>query len=144
MDGDDAAWAEQRRRAVAAHGAALERRKATEAARARELVAAFVREARRRALPTVALYARGYGGRARYRTGLRGWHLLADGSLAVGDDGGFDVLAVPASWRARFAGVRVAPRDPPLIVGEGGRDGESIPLDTLLRRRLDAGDDRPR
>jgi hypothetical protein len=144
VEGDDAAaWPEQRRRAVAAHGAALERRKAVEAAQARELVAAFVREARERALPTTPLMARGYGSRARYRTGLRGWHLVADSSLAVGDDGGFYVLAVPVSWRARFVGVRVRTQDPPLIVGEGGGDGESIPLRTLLRRRLDAAQEWP-
>jgi hypothetical protein len=145
VGGDDtaAAWAEQRRRAIATHAAALDQRKAAETAQARELVAAFVREAHVRGLPTTPLTARGYHGRARYRTGLRGWYLVPDGSLAVGEDGGFYLLAVPASWRARLTGARLTPQDPPLVVGEGGRDGDSIPLRTLLRQRLDADHDRP-
>jgi hypothetical protein len=53
------------------------------------------------------------------------------------------VLTVPASLRARVTGVVVQPQDPRLIVGEGGRDGESMPLAALLRQRLDAGDDWP-
>jgi hypothetical protein len=142
-DGGSADWAERRRRAIDEHGAALERRKAAETAQARELIAGFLREARERGLPTTPLTARGYGGRARYRTGLRGWYLVPGGSVAIGDDGGFYALAVPDSWRARFVGARVAPQDPPLIVGEGGRDGESSPLSTLLRRLLDVGPPRP-
>jgi len=40
---------------------------------------------------------------------------------------------------ARLRGVTVEPQDPPLQVGRGARDGESIDLDALLARRLDAG-----
>jgi hypothetical protein len=59
----------------------------------------------------------------------------------VGEDGSFYILSVPGGLRARFTGVTVPPSDPPLVVGAGGRDGESIPLPDLLRLRLDAGDD---
>ncbi len=66
-----------------------------------------------------------------------------DRSLAVGTDGEFYILTVAASLRARFAGAAITPETPRLIVGEGARDGESMPLEALLRTRLDAGDDYP-
>ena len=108
---------------------------------ARQLVAEFARAAQERGLPTTDLTARAYNGRTRYRTGLRGWYVRADRSLAVGTDGEWYVLSVPASLRARLTGVTLQPQQPRLIVGEGARDGESMPLQALLQRRLDAGED---
>jgi len=137
---DAAGWREQRDRAVAAHGAALDRRIAAESARARDLLAGFATEARARGLRTSRLYARPYHGRGRYRTGLRGWYLRPDGVLAVGEDGEFYILTVPASIRARFTGVTVRPEQPRLVIGEGARDGERIALEQLIRIRLAAGD----
>ena len=66
-----------------------------------------------------------------------------DRSVAIGTDGGYYVLSVPASLRAQFTGVAIEPQDPRLIVGEGARDGESMPLKTMLQMRLDAGNDWP-
>jgi hypothetical protein len=139
-DDERAAWQEQRGRAISAHAAADARRKAAEIEQARELVAQFVRQARERGLRLTPLAARAYNGRTRYRTGLRGWYLRPDRSLAIGGDGQFYILSVPATVRARFTGAVVQPQPPRLVIGEGGRDGESIPLQVLLRRRLDAGD----
>ncbi|GAA4704540.1 hypothetical protein [Phytohabitans rumicis] len=137
MDTDDqAAWRERRRLAVAAHAAADERRRAAEAAEARQLVDDFVRRARAAGVPTAALVARAYTGRARYRTGLHGWYLKADRSMAVAADGSFYLLSVAPSFWARFTGVTLVPQDPPLVVGRGGKDGESIPLTVLLDRAL--------
>ena len=141
---DAARWRRQRDRAVAAHGAALERQAAAEVARARELVARFAEQARERGLRAGPLTARPYDGRGRYRTGLRGWYLRPDGDLAVAEDGQFYILTVPASIRARFTGVHVHPAEPRLVIGEGARDGERIALDELLRLRLEAGYDWPR
>jgi hypothetical protein len=53
------------------------------------------------------------------------------------------VLNVPATFSARWRGVEVAASDPPLVVGRGGRDGESIDLPQLLAQRLEAGADFP-
>lgn len=133
----------ERRRAAAAEvaaelAAAQERRRAAETAQARRLVAEFVTSARERGLPTTPLAARPYSGRGTYSTGLSGWYIRRDRSLAIGADGSFYVLNVPASLRARLRGIEVPPADPPLIAGLGGRDGESMPLETLLRLRLDA------
>jgi hypothetical protein len=136
-------WSEQRKRAIRRHAADRDRRLAADTAKARELVADFVREACSRGLPTTPLLAQGHDGRGTYRTGRKGWYLRADHTIAIGADGDYFVLTVAPSLRARFAGATIAPQDPRLIVGEGARDGESMPLETLLRRRLDAGDDFP-
>lgn len=134
-------WAEQRGRAVAAHAAALRRAREVEAKKAQAVVDEFVRQALRRGLPVTPLVARGFGGRGRYRTGLRGWYVVPDRSAAVTVEGGFYLLSVPPSTLGRITGVTVAPQQPRLVYGEGGRDGESIPLQTLLQRRLDGGPD---
>jgi hypothetical protein len=134
-------WRRQRAHAVQAHAAEADRRLAAETAQARRLVADFATEALARGLRPVTLTARGYSGRGRYRTGLRGWYLRPD--VAVGTDGEFYLLTVPDSVRARLSGVTVQPAQPRLVVGEGARDGERISLSELLNLRLAAGDDWP-
>ncbi|MEU8050200.1 hypothetical protein [Micromonospora haikouensis] len=138
MVGDDSsAWRERQRQAVRAHAEAEERRRAAEHAKAAEIVSWFAAEANRRALPTTRLHARPYNGRGRYRTRLFGWYVDRSRLLAVDVAGRWYPLTVPASLRARFLGAEPSPAPAPLIVGEGGRDGESIPLRVLLARRLD-------
>ncbi|MBQ1075051.1 hypothetical protein KBX06_18040 [Micromonospora sp. C31] len=137
-DGPD--WRERQRQAVSAHAAADERRRAAERAEAAELVARFVAEAVRRGLPPTPLTARSYDGRGRYRTRLRGWYVDRARSRAVDTDGRFHLLTVPGGLRARLFGADPEPSPPPLVVGAGGRDGESIPLAVLLARRLDGPD----
>jgi hypothetical protein len=46
---------------------------------------------------------------------------------------------VPGGLRERISGVKLKPSAPPLIVGKGGRDGESGDLAEFLRWRLEAG-----
>lgn len=133
-------WQAQRQRAIAVHAAAQEQRAAAEATEARRLVADFARRATADGLPDVPLHARAFNGRGRYRTGLRGWYLKPDRSLAIGTDGQFYILTVPASLRSRLVGAHLRPDTPALTIGKGARDGESIDLAELLRRRLDAGD----
>ncbi|MGC1214959.1 MAG: hypothetical protein WA890_27330 [Micromonospora sp.] len=142
MGGDDGLeWRERQRRAVRAHAEADERARVAEQAEAAELVAWFATEATRRGLRTTRLVARSYDGRGRYRTRLTGWYVDRARTRAVDIDGRFHLLTVPASLRSRLLGADPQPSAPPLVVGRGGRDGESIPLRTLLTRRLDAGDD---
>ena len=136
-------WARRRRDAAGAQADRLARTRAAETARARELVLGFVDEARRRGLAAGPLLARAGEGRPTYRTGLVGWYLKRDGSLGVTTDGEYYHLGSPASLRARLLGVTLQPTDPPIQVGAGARDGESIALDRLLAMRLDAGDDWP-
>lgn len=137
--GTDGDWARRRREAVAGQAARLEREQAAETEQARALVAGFVATARERGLPVEELRARPASGGARYRTGLRGWVLRRDGSAAVGEDGQYYLLVVPGGLGARLNGVRLEPSDPPLVLGRGGRDGESVLLADLLERRLEGG-----
>ena len=130
----DAEWARQRGRAIEAHAAELRRREAADSERAAAMLVEFVRTARDAGLPTVALVARSYDGRYRYRTGLRGWYLRPDGGIAVDDEGRFYILSVRPSLRALVTGARVEPSQPSLVLGEGGRDGERI----TLRAQLDS------
>jgi hypothetical protein len=133
----DREWATRRDRAISAHAADLARRQAAESAQAAELLREFVAGARERGLAPVPLTARSYSGRGRYRTPLRGWYLNPDGTVAVAEDGRFYLLTVRGSLAARFTGVTVEPATPRLVLGEGGRDGERIPLRTVLDRLLE-------
>ncbi|WP_188037713.1 hypothetical protein, partial [Actinotalea sp. JY-7885] len=125
-------WRDQRSEAAAAHAAELERRRAAESAQARAMIARFVAEARERGVAPVPLRARSYDGQSRYRTPLKGWYLRRNESVAVGTDGEFYVLTVPGSLRALLTGATPEPSDPPLVLGKGARDGESIDLADAL------------
>jgi hypothetical protein len=136
-----AAWREQRDAAAAERLAAIERRKTAEGAAAAALLREFVSAAQKQGLPSVRLRARSYNGRATYRTQVEGWYLKGNQSVAVGTDAQFYVLSAPSSLAARFTGVVLAASAAPLVVGAGGRDGESVPLETLLAQCLAAGGD---
>ncbi|QGQ19984.1 hypothetical protein GC089_13175 [Cellulomonas sp. JZ18] len=131
-----ASWRERRREAAGAHAEALAARQRAESARARALIEEFLVAARAGGPAPVPLHVRSYDGRARYRTGLQGWYLRRDETVGVGTDGAFYVLTAPASLSARFRGVRPTPQDPPLVIGAGGKDGESIDMADALRRVL--------
>jgi hypothetical protein len=133
---DETGWYEQRRASINAHAAALHRQRAAETAEARRLLAGFVRELTDRGVPPVRLRARVPDRRTTYRTGLTGWYLRRDGSLAVSVDGDFYLLETAGSPRSRLTGVRLPPTDPPLRIGAGARDGESVPLARLLEQAM--------
>ncbi len=134
----------ERSRAERAERAGLQReaqlrRREQESAKARLLIDDFVAEAGRRGLATEELTARPWTGGARYRTGITGWYLRGDRSVAVGENGDYYVLAVPPVRFGRWRTLRLEPTPPPLQVGEGARDGESMALALLLQIRLDQG-----
>lgn len=135
-------WREKRREASAVHAAALERRKAAETEQARAQLAEFVEKMKAQGIEPRPLRAQVAGSGASYRTSVTGWYLRRNRSLGADTDGNFYILGAPASLKARLLGVRISPSDPPLTVGLGARDGESMPLDQLLRLRLEEGDDR--
>jgi hypothetical protein len=136
----DDAWRRHRDLAVSKHAAAERAAREAQTREARQLVEEFAATARERGIPTTRLVARAYNGRSRYRTNVVGWYVHPDRSLAVGVDGAFYVLGVPASMRSRLVGARPQPQDPLLVIGRGAKDGESISLRELLQRRLAAGD----
>lgn len=116
--------------------AAQDRRRRQESEQAQVLVDRFVQDAVRAGLPTEELTARPWSGGGRYRTGAEGWYLKLDRSVAISRDGDYYVLVVaPRRW-GRWRPLHLDPVPPPLVVGEGGRDGESVSLETLIRIRL--------
>jgi len=71
------------------------------------------------------------------KTDKTGWHLRQNHSIGIDVDGGYHVLTVPGGWMERLRGVKLTPTDPPLIVGRGGRDGETGELTEFLQWVLD-------
>ncbi len=120
-----------------AHAEAAQRRADQESAEAQVLVDRFVRTATERGIATEELTARPWTGRGRYKTGVVGWYLKKDRSVGVSPDGGYYLLVVAPERFGRLRGVHVEPTPPPLQVGRGARDGESVALDVLLGMRLD-------
>jgi hypothetical protein len=136
---EHADWQARRRDGADRKAEALEKHRAAESQRARVMIREFVEAARATNLPTKHLMARGYDGNGRYRTDVVGWYLRRDHSIGIGANGEFYVMTVQPSWWGRIVGAEVPPRDPPLILGAGGRDGESMPLQEILRKRLEEG-----
>jgi hypothetical protein len=109
-----------------------------ESKQAQILIDRFVAEARERGIAPHPLRATLYSGQ-NVKTDKTGWYLRKNQSLAIGEDGSYYVLTVPGGFRERLTGVKLKPSPPPLVVGKGGRDGESGDLGEFLRWRLDAG-----
>jgi hypothetical protein len=109
-----------------------------ESLRAQEMIDKFVLEAKARGIAPERLRATLYGGQS-VKTDKVGWYLRKNERLAIGEDGAYYVLSVPGGLRERISGVKLKPSAPPLIVGKGGRDGESGDLAEFLHWRLEAG-----
>ena len=138
--GDEAArWREERRAAADHHARTLAARQAAESGRAREMLAGLVARALAEGPAAEPLVVRSFDGRHEYRTPLRGWYLRQDRSVGVDTDGEFYVLRAPSSLAALWRGVRPEPSDPPLVLGAGGKDGESLDLDVAIARVLAGG-----
>lgn len=140
MTGTDDDWARQRREAADVHAQRLAQRRAQEHAAARALIEQFLVAARDRRLPTEAFVVQGPGGRGRARTGVHGWYLRQDRTMGLGTDGTVYRLTAPLSLRERLTGAAPVALDPPLVLGAGGKDGESVELRVALDRLLPGWD----
>lgn len=129
-------WEDERGEIVAAQERARRAAADAETARARELIAAFLPRFREAGIAPIPLRAMRPGGRGTVRTDLTGWYLKPDRTVAIGEDGAFYVLRATGTLAERLRGATVAPSDPPLVIGRGGKDGESFDLEELLQRRL--------
>lgn len=118
------------RRAELAAGA-----RRAEAAKAQQLIDRFVEAAGQAGVAPVPLEARLLSGQV-VRTDRQGWYLRVDRSVAIGTDGGYYQLVVPGGWRERLRGVRLTPSPPPMVIGRGGKDGETGDLSFFLDRIL--------
>lgn len=112
---------------------------AGEAVKAQALIDAFVADARQRGIAPVPLEATSPRG-SKVRTGLRGWYLRRNRALGISDDGGYYILTLAAepTIMERLRGVQLHPTRPSLVVGRGGRDGESGDLADFLAAALDS------
>jgi len=124
---------EAARRAELAAGA-----ERAESKQAQALIDRFVADAKARRIQPHPLRATLYTGQ-NVKTDKTGWYIRKNQSLAVGEDGSYYILTVPGGLRERITGVKLKPSPPPMVIGRGGRDGESGDLADFLRRRLEAG-----
>lgn len=109
-----------------------------ESLKAQILIDQFVRDARAAGIEPQPIKAVLYSGQT-VKTDKSGWYLRKNQSLAIGDDGAYYVLTVPGGLKERLTGVKLTASPPPLIVGKGGRDGETGDIAQFLRWRLEAG-----
>lgn len=107
-----------------------------EAARAQQLIDEFVVKAREQGLEPVPLKATTFEGK-QVRTDKEGWYLRRNHTLAIGTDGSYYQLVVPAPTFAWLRGVKLRPTPPSLQVGRGGRDGETGDLAEFLQWTLE-------
>lgn len=136
MGEDSAARRAERAERADYHVQAQRRRSEQESAKAQVLIDRFVAQATQAGLATEELTARPWSGSGRYRTGVVGWYLRRDRSIGVGVDGSYYVLVVAPQRFGRWRTVPIDPTPPPLQVGQGARDGESVALEALLEMRL--------
>jgi len=137
-------WASRRTEAARVQAERLRARQDAEHAQADALLRAFARAAGRAGLAPEKLQVRGYGGRGTARTPVEGWYLRNDRTAGVGTNGDFYVLTAPLSAVDRLRGVRPQPTPPPLVLGAGGKDGDSLELTAALDRLLPGWRESPR
>lgn len=119
--------------------ARLDRLRDAESAKAATMVHAFAKQAKRAGIEPERLSARPYSGRTVLKTDVVGWYINRACSAGVSVDGDFYLLHAPGGLSARLKGVHLEPSDPPLELGRGARDGESMPMEKALATRLEAG-----
>lgn len=139
MSDDD--WSDRRGDAALEKAAALARARDAETRQAAALVKDFAVKALKAGIEPVRFTARSYGGSSRYKTRITGWYLKRDRSVGVSVDGEFYVLSTHRRLASLFTGAHVEPAEPPLELGRGGRDGESMPISVALDKRLAGGND---
>ena len=96
----------------------------------------FVATAKSRGLTPEPLRAQLMDG-TRVKSDQVGWYLNTARTLAIAPDGRFFQLLTTGGRLARFTGVKLSPSPPPLVIGRGGRDGETGDLKDFLARALD-------
>lgn len=107
-----------------------------EAARAQVLIDEFVATAKATGPAPHPLRATTMDGNV-VKTDKTGWYLRTNKSLAIDVDGNYYSLVVPAGFMARFTGVKLTPILATMVIGRGGRDGETGDLREFLAWVLD-------
>lgn len=130
MSAENQRQADARRRLELAAAAA-----AAEAGSAQVQLDAFVARLRAASVAPEPLLATLLNG-SRVKTDKVGWYLNNAQTLAVGPDGTYYQLVTSGGVLARFTGVHVRPGTPTLVIGRGGRDGETGDLADFIDRAL--------
>lgn len=107
-----------------------------EAERAKVLIDEFLVSVKAAGLAPQPLKATTLDGHV-VKTDKVGWYLRTNKSLAIDTEGNYYSLTVPGGFMARLKGVKLEPSLAPLVVGRGGRDGETGDLKDFLDRTLD-------
>lgn len=102
-----------------------------EAVRAKVLIDDFLAKAKEQRLEPRPLRAITMDGHV-VKTDKVGWYLRTNKSLAIDTEGNYYSLTVPGGFMARLKGVKLEPSLAPLVVGRGGRDGETGDLKEFL------------
>lgn len=106
-----------------------------EAARATVLIDEFIASARDKGLEPRPLKARTLEGHV-VKTDKTGWYLRTNHSVAIDTEGNYYSLVVPGGLMERLRGVKLTPTLAPLVIGRGGRDGETGDLKEFLEWTL--------
>lgn len=101
-----------------------------EAAQAKVLIDEFIAEARARGIEPRPLKATLHGHVV--KTDKVGWYLRNNHSVAIDVDGNYYTMTVPGGLMERVRGVKLEPTLAPLVIGRGGRDGETGDLKEFL------------
>jgi len=127
--------AQQRQLDVQRRAELLQATQRRESARAQQMIDEFVVKAKASGPSPVTLDARTVNGRV-VKTGVTGWYLRRDHTVAIGTDGGYYILSAVDAPGLPWRPAKVTPTEPPLVVGRGGKDGESGDLKDFLARAL--------
>jgi hypothetical protein len=136
VTGSAADWVAHRSEAARVQADRLRERQEALNDKAEGIIAEFMPAVRAYGPSPEALRVVGYGGAGTARTPLTGWYLRINKTAGIDVDGNFYVLTAPLSTMDRLRGVHPKPSRPPMVLGEGGRDGESIDLPVALERLL--------
>ncbi len=129
-------WAEQRRKNAVARSELLRAQEAAESQVAAGYLRQFAAAAKATGLQPEPLVVTRPGTSRKARTPLTGWYLKEDRSVGMDGAGEYYLLTAPLSLVEGLRGVNPEPSPPPLILGKGGRDGESIDLTEALTKRI--------
>ncbi|PWH07015.1 hypothetical protein DEO23_06070 [Brachybacterium endophyticum] len=134
--GDRSTWSQQRAAVLAAKEQALAQARREEHEKATAILREYVDRFEAAGIAPRPLRALPYKGSGSIRTALHGWYLKHDRTIAVDVEGRYYVLRADGGLLTRLRGADVDPVDAPLVVGRGGRDGETFDLTELLEMRL--------
>lgn len=129
-------WSQQRAAVIAAQEQALEHARRTEHEKATAILREYIERFEAAGIPPRPLRVLPYKGSGTIRTPLHGWYLKQDRTIGVDTRARYFILRADGGLLTRLRGAEIEPVDAPLVVGRGGRDGETFDLRELLEMRL--------